>query len=223
MKPLLIAHRGDTVNYPQHTLDAYASAFEKGSDGIEVDVHYLRGSLVVVHDYLYDRSLSYPRLSDVLDEFGTKGRIEIEIKSMDLDFLSPLCALLHEFEHSDIEVTTSVWPIVSYLRDALPRTLLGFIFSTCEKESWMPEDFYVSKILKYMALTRANVAHVPQNSVSQSLVRGCHANGTIVHTHINAGSMNEQVQTYQQLSSWEVDQCTFDDIRLLEVIRKNNG
>ena len=49
--PLVIAHRGDVVNAPENTLPAFLSAYERGADGIELDVRMTRDrQLVVFHD-----------------------------------------------------------------------------------------------------------------------------------------------------------------------------
>ena len=49
--PLIIAHRGDVVNAPENTLPAFRSAYERGADGIELDVRMTRDrQLVVFHD-----------------------------------------------------------------------------------------------------------------------------------------------------------------------------
>ena len=49
---LLIAHRGDTISFKPNTLEAFLSAFDKGADGIELDVHLFRNEIIVVHDFL---------------------------------------------------------------------------------------------------------------------------------------------------------------------------
>eukprot|EP01045_Picozoa_sp_COSAG04_P046264 COSAG04_NODE_16655_length_492_cov_1.872774_2_plen_80_part_01 len=36
--PLLVAHRGDSIAAPENTLEAFASAHEKGADVLETDV-----------------------------------------------------------------------------------------------------------------------------------------------------------------------------------------
>ena len=60
MKPLIIAHRGDTVNYPENTIEAFKSAFDKGADGIELDVHLDKNkNVIVVHDYEFDKNKKY--------------------------------------------------------------------------------------------------------------------------------------------------------------------
>ena len=49
--PLIIAHRGDLASAPENTLPAFRSAFERGADGIELDVRVTRDrQLVVFHD-----------------------------------------------------------------------------------------------------------------------------------------------------------------------------
>ena len=49
--PLVIAHRGDLTSAPENTLPAFQSAYERGADGIELDVRLTRDSqLVVFHD-----------------------------------------------------------------------------------------------------------------------------------------------------------------------------
>ncbi len=56
-RPLLIAHRGDVSNAPENTLAAFRSAFERGADGIELDVRLTRDEqLVVFHDRKLDRT-----------------------------------------------------------------------------------------------------------------------------------------------------------------------
>ncbi len=49
--PLVIAHRGDGAKAPENTLPAFQSAYERGADGIELDVRMTRDQqLVVFHD-----------------------------------------------------------------------------------------------------------------------------------------------------------------------------
>ena len=49
--PLIIAHRGDVESAPENTLPAFQSAYDKGADGVELDVRLTGdGQLVVYHD-----------------------------------------------------------------------------------------------------------------------------------------------------------------------------
>ncbi|MBP2071132.1 glycerophosphoryl diester phosphodiesterase [Thermoanaerobacterium butyriciformans] len=57
MKPLVIAHRGDSRNAPENTLISFKKALEMGVDGIELDVQLTKdGQLVVIHDERVDRT-----------------------------------------------------------------------------------------------------------------------------------------------------------------------
>lgn len=50
-KPLIIAHRGASGNFPENTLAAFRAARESGADGIEFDVRLSKdGVPVVIHD-----------------------------------------------------------------------------------------------------------------------------------------------------------------------------
>lgn len=57
LRPLIIAHRGDSENAPENTLAAFRLALEKGADGVEFDVQLSKdGVPVVVHDYTLERT-----------------------------------------------------------------------------------------------------------------------------------------------------------------------
>ena len=56
-RPLVIAHRGASVDAPENTLAAFELALTQGADGIELDVHLSRDSQpVVVHDFTLERT-----------------------------------------------------------------------------------------------------------------------------------------------------------------------
>ena len=55
--PRVVAHRGDSINYPENTLPAFLSAVKMGIDVIETDVHLTRdGELVIWHDPTLERN-----------------------------------------------------------------------------------------------------------------------------------------------------------------------
>ncbi|HHW56390.1 MAG TPA: glycerophosphodiester phosphodiesterase [Clostridia bacterium] len=57
MKPLVIAHRGDSKNAPENTLASFKRTLEMEADGIELDVQLTKdGQLVVIHDERVDRT-----------------------------------------------------------------------------------------------------------------------------------------------------------------------
>jgi glycerophosphoryl diester phosphodiesterase len=56
-RPLVIAHRGHSLDLPENTLDAYRRAIELGTEMIECDVNMTRdGQLVMIHDWTLDRT-----------------------------------------------------------------------------------------------------------------------------------------------------------------------
>jgi len=57
--PRILAHRGDSEQFPENTLAAFRSAAEIGVDCIETDVHLtMDGELVIWHDDTLERSSS---------------------------------------------------------------------------------------------------------------------------------------------------------------------
>ncbi len=66
--PLVLAHRGVSVEFPENTVEAFAAALSRGADGVELDVRRTAdGALAVHHD---------PRLAD--------GRAIVELAAADL-------------------------------------------------------------------------------------------------------------------------------------------
>ncbi|PJC68274.1 hypothetical protein CO015_04625 [candidate division WWE3 bacterium CG_4_8_14_3_um_filter_42_11] len=218
MKPLLIAHRGDTIHFPENTLEAFESALNLGAGGIECDMQCFNHQLFLVHDYLFDRSQKYPHLPELLQKFAFRGRLEIEIKSMDLDFLPPLKKLLQQYKNVDFELTTSYFPLIPFLRRAFPNLPLGVIFPPNQFEDWMTGEFITLKIVKTMELLQGNVAHVLWRYVSQDLVEKLHQRQLKIHTHIARGDIKNQKAQYIEMERMEIDQATFDDIDLLQFI-----
>ncbi len=144
------------------------------------------------------------------------------ILALDLDFLPLLVPLIARYSQADLEVTTSVQPLVHYVREQLPGVRLGVIFGSETFEDWMPEDFVCTKITKMMALLRGDVAHIPWTILERypSLIARCHERNTIMHSHIYGLSIEEQVRIYQHMSERGLDQCTFDNIALIVALEK---
>lgn len=56
-RPLAVAHRGHSVEFPENTLEAYEQAVAYGAEMIECDVNLTRdGVPVMIHDYTLDRT-----------------------------------------------------------------------------------------------------------------------------------------------------------------------
>ncbi|WP_326689337.1 glycerophosphodiester phosphodiesterase [Streptomyces sp. NBC_01795] len=94
-RPLsVIAHRGASMEAPEHTLAAYRRAIEEGADGLECDVRLTAdGHLVCVHDRRVNRTsngrgaVSTLELADLaaLDFGSWKGRHADPYESPDTD------------------------------------------------------------------------------------------------------------------------------------------
>ena len=55
-RPQVVAHRGSSLDNPEHTLGAYVAAIDTGAEGLECDVRLTAdGHLVCVHDRRVDR------------------------------------------------------------------------------------------------------------------------------------------------------------------------
>ncbi len=104
---LFIAHRGASAYEPENTIKAFRRALEMGADAIEMDVRITSdGVPVVIHDETLDRvaganlrvrdltlselrkhlvfgSEPIPTLTEVLDEFGGRIPLFIEIKDVE--------------------------------------------------------------------------------------------------------------------------------------------
>jgi len=222
MKPLVIAHRGDRANFPDNTVEAFSSAFEKGAGGIELDVQYFRGELIVVHNYLFDQDKKYVSLEQVLERFADKGRLEIEVKPMKTDFLEPFSRLIGSYSSANIEITTSVLPMVPYIRAALPKARIGIIFQHSHFEDWMPREFISDKILALMTLLQAQIAHIPPAVIDTDLVNACHEAGLKVHVHVAKSDAAGALVEYEKLQGLGVDQCTSDNIDFIQELPKRD-
>src|SRR6187200_2204436 len=53
---LCIGHRGACGHEPENTLRSVRRALELGAHGIEIDVHYVHGELLVIHDARLERT-----------------------------------------------------------------------------------------------------------------------------------------------------------------------
>jgi glycerophosphoryl diester phosphodiesterase len=72
-RPLVIAHRGHSIDVPENTLAAYRRAIELGTGMIECDVNRTAdGQLVMIHDWTLDRTTDGrgPVRDLTLDEIG---------------------------------------------------------------------------------------------------------------------------------------------------------
>jgi glycerophosphoryl diester phosphodiesterase len=81
MRPLVIAHRGASAEFPENTLPAFERAIEVGADFVELDVHARSdGELVVTHNRPR-RQAGLLALSDVVDLCRGRIGVMVELKT----------------------------------------------------------------------------------------------------------------------------------------------
>lgn len=72
--PLVIAHRGDSANFPEHTLAAYQSAMEAGADYIEPDLVITKdGHLIARHENELSDTTNVAAMLQFADRRRTKS------------------------------------------------------------------------------------------------------------------------------------------------------
>ncbi len=232
--PLLIAHRGDTNHFPENTIEAFASAFDHGADGVEMDIQLVDGQIRVVHNYLDESwaNAAPPLLTDVLEKFAQVGRLEIEIKAYSEEILEPLNKLITQYQPRDLELTTSEIPLIPYMIDAFPGIPIGAIFGGTHYQEWMTQELYLRKIIGHMRLLRAQVVHLPilpllpRAILNAAFVATLHAEGFLVHHHIPRSpdeNPEQEDELFAYLSQIGIDQSTFDNINLVQKTRKETG
>lgn len=111
-------HRGAAGHEPENTVRSVLRALELGADGVEVDVYFADGQLVVIHDdtlsrttngqgrvaeqsFTYLRSLDaglgerIPTLAEIFDAVNRRAVINVELKGPHT--AAPVVALIGEF------------------------------------------------------------------------------------------------------------------------------
>lgn len=191
MKPLLIGHRGASGYADENTIKAFSMALSMGCDGIELDVHAdADGNVWVIHDETLERTTTLdgyvarttadelrkartlpgneplPTLQQVLDQFGNKCLINIEVKAIEAAL--PAARLVNAFCE-----TTGGSPkyfifssfddnILNSLRNFRPELQLGVL----EEGDWRAA---LHRSLKYRAYS-VHLHHTLLNELSVNAI-----------------------------------------------------
>jgi glycerophosphoryl diester phosphodiesterase len=133
---LCIGHRGACGHEPENTLRSVRRALELGAHGIEIDVHFVDGEIIVIHDAKLERttngkgsvarkSLAYlrsldagkgeriPTLREVFETVDRRAFINIELKGRRT--AEPVARLIAEF------VATRGWRCEDFLVSSFNR------------------------------------------------------------------------------------------------------
>ncbi|MCX7838407.1 MAG: glycerophosphodiester phosphodiesterase family protein, partial [Anaerolineae bacterium] len=225
MKPLILAHRGASAYAPENTLAAFNLAFELGADGIELDVSLTRDGIpVVIHDDTVDRTTNghgavnqftlaelqqldasnrmekyrgekIPTLEEVLRAVGTRGLINIEIKSTGLKTDGVEMAVLAAIENTGASrVLISSFNPLALRRMLLldPRLPRGLLYAPrlpiFLRRAWL------------RPLVRPAALHPHFSMVTREWVQWAHARGY----QVNTWTVDDPEVT-RRLIEWGVD------------------
>jgi glycerophosphoryl diester phosphodiesterase len=157
--PLLLGHRGAraSAGVPENTFASFDLALQHGCGGFEFDVRLAAcGKALVCHDPKVGKITvaraqatqlpQLPRLSQVLQRYGQRAFLDIELKVEDLE--SKVLAALHEYPPRQGYVVSSFLPEVVMEMEARNASVsIGII---CENPSqlarWpeLPVDYVIA-------------------------------------------------------------------------------
>jgi glycerophosphoryl diester phosphodiesterase len=204
MKTKLIAHRGDTKNYPENTLSAFKAALESGADAIELDAHLTSdGELIVHHDYylgnpdngegkIYEKDLAYiqhlkigdtekiPTLEEVFELIGDKLQYEIELKGFTEEFLIKMIELVKKYDLADvIEFTSPNAYNLTRIKALEPSFKIGTFVAALP--GWMDKKLGQTLTINNALMGDINVLHCPFDMIDKEFIKTAHDNGLLIH------------------------------------------
>ena len=211
-RPLVIAHRGASADFPENSLDAFSGALEQGADWIELDVRRSKdGVLVVHHDaHLADGSLIRDLDSDCLPEgvpslaeaFETSENmgVNIEIKHLpgepDFDEVDLVCeavvGLVKAYRSADkILVSSFDMNAIDRIKETDPSIATGWL--VVERSDGI-------QILDRVKAHNHTSINPWDELVDQSLIEQAHSRGL----NVNVWTVDDE-RRILQLSEWGVD------------------
>lgn len=186
---LCIGHRGAKAHLPENTLPSFEHAINVGCDWVELDVYYVGGELLVIHDKSVERTtngtgliseLSFdelraldaggghqiPTLQEVINLVDRRCRINVELKGPAT--AAPVCDLLHryclaEWTHRDFLLSSFNHKELELADPAYPR---GALFAKLLPDMWDRAERLGAWSVNF-----------DKRDVSQSLVEDAHSRG----------------------------------------------
>ena len=211
-RPLVIAHRGASVDFPENSLDAFSGAFDQGADWIELDVRRSKdGVLVVHHDaHLADGSLirdldseclpeEVPSLAEAFEASESMG-INIEIKHLpgepDFDEVDLVCeavvGLVRAYRPVDkVLVSSFDMNAINRIKETDPLIATGWLVA--ERSDGI-------QILDRVKAHNHASINPWDDLVDESLIEQAHFRGL----NVNVWTVDDESRILQ-LSEWGVD------------------
>lgn len=225
MSTKIIAHRGNTNDFAENSIEAFASAIALGADGIEFDVHMgSNGCLPVYHDYYlntknankelisekeaeYLRSFNIPFFPDVFDLFKNNF-MEIELKAPKIEFIKLIAEVVGKNKNIENIEFTSPYPFVlQKLKECIPSSSIGMFVNN--KENWMDEELFDKLLIENGTLGNVTYIHLNESMITKKRVDLLHSSGFLVH----AANCNNK-EALQLAFSLGVEKLTTDELKL---------
>ena len=146
---LIIGHRGAAGLEPENTLRSFARALEIGVDAIELDVYYVDGHLVVIHDDTLERTTNgrgevmatsfdalrrldaghgerIPTLEEVFTAMPSGFTVNVELKGKGT--AEPVARSVAEHDHIEALVSSFDHPELTRFHAAAPNVRVAPLF-----------------------------------------------------------------------------------------------
>jgi glycerophosphoryl diester phosphodiesterase len=207
--PLLLGHRGARVStsVPENTPASFDLALKHGCDGFEFDVrltgderavlcHDPKVDGITVSQATADQLLHLPRLEEVLQRYGQRAFLNVELKVPGLE--SKLLNSLREYRLEEDYVVSSFLPeVLTELKTRTEKVQAGII---CDKPGQLARwrETAVEYVIPHYSL------------VTRKLVEEAHSAGKKLFTWtVNDG------KAMLRLADWGVDGIISDETELL--------
>lgn len=194
---LCIGHRGARGHEPENTVRSVLKAIELGAHGVEVDVHFVDGELIVIHDETLERTTNgygriakksfaqlrsldagkgerIPTLREIFDAVDRRAFINIELKGRDT--AAPVQSLIEKYVnargwHYD-HILVSSFDHDELERITNPNIRIGILFSRAPL-----------RFAKLAEKLHAYSIHTPVRSTRRPLVARAHRAGLKVFAY----------------------------------------
>ncbi len=148
---MIFGHRGASIRAPENTLKAFDLAIKEGANGIEFDIRLSADNeIAIIHDETINRTSNstgkvnsltleelqkfdfgegekIPALKEVLEIFGNKHWLNIEIKEEGLEQI--LVDLLKELKVKEkIVISSFLIPVLFKMKELAPEIPTGYLY-----------------------------------------------------------------------------------------------
>lgn len=155
--PLVIGHRGAAGLKPENTLPSFETALELGVDAVELDVHLVENTLVVIHDSTLERTTNgtgnlaectletlraldagagsqVPLLEEVFELVPPEIGINVELKGAGTG--EQLADFLNRRQRPEVLVSSFIRSELAAFRSRCPEANVSPLFSRWHPRMW---------------------------------------------------------------------------------------